>query len=559
MRRATLALVLLLAVCARADSLRVRLFSAAPPVEIEILPVRASYRTCSTCKANALTSPLKLVATANVVSFDGKRAPVFLLEGRYKLRTSGVTTIEFDAPLEVRSVHDELKPIATLPTEQYVAMAVGGEAGGMRSPEALKAIAVAIRTYAVRFRGRHARDGYDLCDSTHCQVLRSVESNPAWRAAADDTASELAWYDGAPIAAYHHASCGGQLEDGRVMLGEPVPYLKAKADPVCRGTAEWDAEIATSDLRRALKDAGFRLGSRDGISISNRDTSGRVRQLFVSGTSVDATSFRMAIGRALGWNKVRSEIFDVTDEGSAVVFHGRGRGHGVGLCQSGAELRGENGESYRDILAFYYPGTKIGITAQGLRWQRYAGERMELFTTQEKDKALLSTAERALRDAERATGWKLRAEPSLRVYPTVAAFRDATGEPGWVAASTRGRTVRLQPAAVLKQTGALESTLRHELLHMAVEEQARAGLPLWFREGVVLYLSGGAAPSKAPRNRQPSAALENTFEHPRDAASLKAAYATAAARVAAMVKAHGQQAVLGWVKEGIPATVLAGL
>src|SRR5207244_2165783 len=80
----------------------------------------------------------------------------------------------------------------------------------------------------------------------------------------------------------------------------------------------------------------------------------------------------------------------------------------------------------------------------------------------------------------------------IKVFPTVAAFRDATGEPGWVAASARAAVLRIQPVAALRSRGSLESTLRHEILHALIESRARPGLPIWFREGLVEYLTAGA-------------------------------------------------------------------
>ncbi len=93
-------------------------------------------------------------------------------------------------------------------------------------------------------------------------------------------------------------------------------------------------------------------------------------------------------------------------------------------------------------------------------------------------------------------------------------FRDATGEPGWVAAATRGQTIQTQPADVLKQAGTLESTLRHELLHMLIEAHAKPGTPVWFREGLVLYLSepnAGVFTASAFKN---AGELENAIVNP---------------------------------------------
>ena len=540
-----------------AEDLRVRMYSAAPPTEIEIIPLQATLRACAACKARSIDSAIKVVATAHLVHYGEASAAAIWIAGAYRLRANGATSILLKAPLEVRSDTGKLRIVARMPIEEYVAMAVGGEAGGIRSPEALKAIAVAIRTYAVKFRGRHAVEGFDLCDSTHCQVLRTGEVNPQWRAAAEDTEGELLWYNGELALAYHHASCGGMLEDGGIMVGHSVPYLHAHADPVCStGVSDWDAQIGKAELREALVRAGFHLGASDGIAVTDRDRSGRARRLVVDGAPVDATSFRMAVGRGLGWNKVRSELYDVSDQGTSVIFHGRGRGHGVGLCQTGAQLRADQGANYRDILAFYYPGTKVGVTAQGLPWIRMAGERIELQTTNEQDKKLITTGEQILREVERRTGWKLERKPQLRVFPTVTAFRDSTGEPGWIAASTEGGVIRLQPLPVLRAKGTLESTLGHELLHMLIEEKARVGTPLWFREGLVLWLAGGER-SKTRDDGLSTLQLERHFQDPTSEVEVKNAYTEAMARVALLVKKHGEALVLRWVKEGLPKNIEA--
>jgi stage II sporulation protein D len=102
----------------------------------------------------------------------------------------------------------------------------------------------------------------------------------------------------------------------------------------------------------------------------------------------------------------------------------------------------------------------------------------------------------------------------------VAVFRDATGEPGTVAASTLGGTIRLQPAALLGER--LKATLLHEMLHVVVEERAHPSTPGWFREGLVQFLArDGQAPG-------------------------------AEARVGAMVKRHGREAVMRWLEQGLP-------
>jgi len=178
---------------------------------------------------------------------------------------------------------------------------------------------------------------------------------------------------------------------------------------------------------------------------------------------------------------------------------------------------GEEGRSYREILIFYYPGTRLGgASLQGIPWQQLGSEDVVLFTTRpEHDRPLLPLAARMMHEAEEKTGLAYNSSSKLRVYATVAAFRDATGNPGWVAASTRAHTIRLQPADILQKAGTLETTIRHELLRMLIEEQAKPRTPLWFREGLVLYLvPHPASATRAGSNFENVSALEKALRTP---------------------------------------------
>jgi stage II sporulation protein D len=234
---------------------------------------------------------------------------------------------------------------------------------------------------------------------------------------------------------------------------------------------------------------------------------------------ISAGPFRLAVGRALGWNTIRSDRYDV----SLVEFQGRGSGHGVGLCQRGAEEMGREGRSHRDILAYYYPGTSVGLTAAGLAWQRLSGERLALWTVQpSQDKVVLTSAQRLLAGLERQTGWSAPAGIEIRIYPDLDTYRNATGEPGTIAGYTQGHRISLQPVQMLQSRKAFESTLAHELAHVLIGSQTRSELPLWFQEGLANYLAG---------------------------------LSTVKTPVGALVQRYGETTVLGWVKRGLPAEV----
>ena len=129
------------------------------------------------------------------------------------------------------TVRVRLKPavdstIVEMPLEEYVAAVVAGEAGSLSSTEALRAMAVAARSYAIHFRGRHGGEGYDLCGTTHCQRAEPAMVNARIAAAARATEGELLWYRGNVARALYSRDCGGMTED------DDAPYLRRHSDPV---------------------------------------------------------------------------------------------------------------------------------------------------------------------------------------------------------------------------------------------------------------------------------------------------------------------------------------
>jgi stage II sporulation protein D len=348
--------------------------------------------------------------------------------------------------------------LQTMPLEEYVLGVLGGEASDLHSAGARKAMAVAARTFAQKLRGRHAEDGYDFCATTHCQSFRPQLATDALRSAQSETAGEFLWRDGTLAETFYSQDC----------------------------SSEWNATLTAAEIRRAMYAARLHMPVTLAPRVLERDGAGRVLRLDLGdGVPLAASSFRFAIGRTVGWNRIRSDFYEL----HGLKFEGRGAGNGVGLCQRDAD--GMTG-TYRQILGAFYPGTVTGLTARGIGWHVLAGERVELWSTAvEQDRGVIGDAEAALRFAEEATGWVANGKPRVQVFPTVAMFRDSTGEPGTVVASTRGRVIRLQPA------GRGLGTLRHEMLHFVIEGKIRPDMPLWYREGLALTLAGGAMPGDA--------------------------------------------------------------
>jgi stage II sporulation protein D len=364
------------------------------------------------------------------------------------------------------------------------------------------------------------------------------------------TAGELLWFDGKPAFTPYTGDCGGRTEDAAAAWPDlAAPYLKSRADEYCgrAGESGWKWDARGEEIAIVLRRAGLTTPQvLERISIVDRTVAGRARTLLLAGRGwsvrISASSFRFAIGRELGWNLLRSDRYSVHSAGGRVSFDGAGAGHGVGLCQRGAEQMGRDRRTYREILAYYYPGTRLGVNAQGIPWQRLSGETVTILTVRpDRDRFLLARAERLLRSLAQRAAWPVPRDVEVRVYPDVDTFRNATGEPGWVAGYTDGRRIHLQP-------GAAEISIGHELAHVLVESQAVTGLPFWFREGLAGFL-GSPAPVSGTRP------AEADLRDRSDAVRARRAESEAVAAVSGLVKRYGEATVLGWVARGLPPEV----
>ena len=312
------------------DSVRVRLFSIEQPSSVRI------------------TTP----AGESVVLDSKKAFPVFRSPGPVTIERPAGDAVRLQYSVEVWARNGTLVILAEIPLEDYVAAVLAGESLGFRSDESLKAMTVAVRTYALHFLNRHQAEGFDFCDTTHCQDFRITAVNDRLRKAVNDTRGEILRYNGEPIDAYYHQDCGGITE-------ARGPYLPQLQDSFCvaRGRLRWTTNLSASDLQSALH-----IRDASQIDVIERTASGRAGRLRISGANpqvFDAETFRLAIGRTLGWDRIRSDLYEVHRSGDRFVFEGYGSGHGIGMCQDGAAAMGETGFSYKEILAFYYPNTRL--------------------------------------------------------------------------------------------------------------------------------------------------------------------------------------------------------
>jgi stage II sporulation protein D (peptidoglycan lytic transglycosylase) len=422
--------------------------------------------------------------------------------------TQGVTPAE---TIRIGVLKNGSYEIVTLPLETYVARVLTGEALPGSKPAALETLAIAIRTYALGNRGRHGAEGFDLCDQTHCQVMRS--STPVTERAALATAGEVLLYKGQPATVYYSASCGGRTEKpSNVWPGaEDPPYLPSRVDDGCGGAPEWSAELSADDLQRALRAAGFN-GALRTIRIAARNESGRAARLTLDGMTpaeISGQDLRAAVGRTIGWQYIQSAAFELTRSGRAFRFEGHGNGHGVGLCVIGSTKLAIAGESAAQILQRYFPGTDIGTVGPRLTAAPAerptpsgpppAGARVSgspaapldvVVSLPEGDEGerfvMASLVGRERDDLARTLGVPAPSGVSVRFHPTTYAFEQATGRPWFTLGAVAGPEVQFIPLAVLRDRGILERTVRHEVVHM-LADRALAGRPAWVREGAAAH------------------------------------------------------------------------
>lgn len=290
----------------------------------------------------------------------------------------GLTPLVRDTakPLRVQ-VAQPRNAVRTVRVEDYVRAAAISEfapPSGERDliEQMLQVQAVIARTYALANRGRHARQGFDLCSTTHCQIyepsrLKTSRWAEAAAIAVRQTAGAVVWHDGAPAVALFHADCGGHTTTSvNAWGGTERSYLNAVRDEGHDDSAHahWTYAASTAAMLDAINaDARSRVGSRlEAIGVVTRDSSGRALTVRLEGARdkvVRGEEFRGILARAFGPRAVRSTLFDVKRQGRDFIFSGQGYGHGVGLCQAGALARLRAGARPAEVLRHYYPGTAL--------------------------------------------------------------------------------------------------------------------------------------------------------------------------------------------------------
>ncbi|MDX6614645.1 MAG: stage sporulation protein [Blastocatellia bacterium] len=490
-----------------------------------------------------------------------------------------------------------------IPFEDYVLGVVATEGSVEDEPEALRALAIAARTYAIKNSGRHQHEGFDFCSTTHCQRFQLADNDsPRMIDAVRATAGEVLLDNrGQVVESYFGASCGGATANLGTLWGGKTPsHLRGVPDEYCAMMPHesWTDVITRGELLAALhSDSRTDVGSRlDDVIVSRRDATARAELITLSGDQrkiVRGWDFKIIVGRTLGWNKLKSSRFSVRRVGNDFVFRGSGFGHGLGLCQEGAHVMAQRGAGYRQILGKYFPGTTVAQNPRrgGTPWpppssQSSQGWHADVLLTpggapappapapapapapgspritlssehfrvtfsagnDRRDiELLLGTMESVREDLLRRSAAGPVAFPLIQVNinETTGDFVGRTGQPWWAAAATRGNRIEMQPLVVLKRRGTVRPILRHELAHAFMDAISHGRAPRWLAEGFALHLAGeGKMISRyAGKERLGLTELESRLAQPGSADAMRQAYAAAYREVSGIVRSEGEAKV----------------
>jgi stage II sporulation protein D len=246
------------------------------------------------------------------------------------------------------STHDaHLRMVNTAGIDRYVSMVVQAEVGYGATEEYYKIQSIICRTYAMRNLGRHIVDRFDVCDNEHCQVYSGLKqpTNEVVKATASTSGSVMVDEKNNLILSAFHANCGGQTANSEDVWRESRSYLRSVKDTFCLGSrsATWIKAIPFTEL---LSQVGFSFEGTnyEGMKFYQPDR----KKFFKLGTdSIETSKMR-------GRLRLRSTYFNLDIENGEAHLHGRGYGHGVGLCQQGAMKMAQSGYTYSQILGYYY-------------------------------------------------------------------------------------------------------------------------------------------------------------------------------------------------------------
>lgn len=281
----------------------------------------------------------------------GSSGGPFLLAGR-----------QLPAALEVKIDGDQMLLVGTLPMERYLVGVLHAEMGDSWPLEALKAQAVASRSYAY-YRMRFTRSAnYDIESTVQDQVYAGTERpTPRILQAVTETQNLVLTENGNVAETLFHSRCGGRTENADSVWSSAKRKRSESVDcPGCKKNVyRWEATVGIKPLLQKL---GLPASPQSFALIeSNRGLSGRIAEITVAAQDKHRKLTADELRSIIGYHKMRSAFFNWRVDGDQLVFEGTGAGHGVGLCQWGARHLAETGKSFTAILSHYYPTKSLQL------------------------------------------------------------------------------------------------------------------------------------------------------------------------------------------------------
>ena len=280
---------------------------------------------------------------------------ILMIEGRHLLVDGNF----FRGSLSVIRENDGLTVINNLGLESYLFGLINREISSAWPIEAVKAQAVAARSYAYNKMRSNGMNRYHLKSSVLDQVYggKDAEDERA-REAVNKTRGEIVLYNGEPANTLYHSNCGGHTESADNVWETDYPYLRGVVDENCTNAPHyfWSYTTSFNGIRNLLFLNEDITEKRLKITILNRTKSGRVKTIRIGKKIITGEDLR----KIIGYDSIKSTNFQMESDGYLIEFKGRGHGHGVGMCQWGAKGMAEKGYSYMEILQHYYQGAEIG-------------------------------------------------------------------------------------------------------------------------------------------------------------------------------------------------------
>lgn len=364
-----------------ADTSSIRKTAGAPVIEIGLLSGQKEVKiqclsdTVITANGKKWQTVKKgqTVATrlsGKQITVNGKKTSgTVLMKGTSDGAAFGVkgNTYRGDMKLILSAYSSGMTVVNAVSMEEYLYGVLPYEVSPSWHADALRAQAVAARTYAVYHKDGYRTAGYDVTDDTRSQVYKGTASeSPATNRAVADTAGEILTYGGKAIDAVFHASGGGYTENAENVWGSQTPYLKGvpeESSPMVNQA--WTKTITITELQNAagvgaIKKIELSKLKKGPMKTKDRGISGRVKTLTIQGKKGKKTLTGSQVQDLFG---LSSTLFDIDVKGKKVLIKGYGAGHGLGLSQWGAEAmaekHGDGKDYYKKILLHYFQGTKI--------------------------------------------------------------------------------------------------------------------------------------------------------------------------------------------------------